>query len=44
MTWTNVPRVPAVCMLWLRATWVVIQVVAAIWMAHSGLQFYYQGF
>jgi hypothetical protein len=28
----------------LRAAWIVIQVVLSLWMARSGIHFYYQGF
>lgn len=28
----------------LRAIWIVVQLVAALWMANSGVHFYYQGF
>ena len=28
----------------LRIAWIAVQLVAALWMARSGIQFYYQGF
>lgn len=28
----------------IRVTWIVIQIVLALWMARRGVQFYYQGF
>jgi hypothetical protein len=36
--------VPAKWSPWLRAAWVVLQIVASVWMARSGIHFYYQGF
>lgn len=44
MKWLRLPLVSTPRPAWLRAAWVVMQVVAAIWMARSGLDFYYQGF
>lgn len=44
MKWPAKPAVPASWSPWLRAAWVVLQLVAAVWMSRSGIQFYYQGF
>lgn len=44
MKFPRLPAVPSPLPAWLRAAWVVVQIVAALWMARSGLDFYYQGF